>query len=337
MRHGPPKDVPSSVYTMLPALIQSRIPRLQSLRRTVTDFRTRPQHSRCASEPVPGAETSPPPAYTSRPSSAAMRRGSGASDGDTVQSIPGDTLVDDRPSSSSTALPEYRPSDMQTGVNWKYANQGLNLLNSALHEYSSLSKDPSSEAAPFSRQLYMHAVTYLLRGLPSDLNAEERLSLETALPANTIKVFQVDAASGQLVRSYNHQAPTEPQQPPPEPSWLHRILASSIVQLFLFLHLILPYVKLFIGHAYQYERQHRISEKFVSSSISTVDELGRRGIKFTNAVCQMNDGKVGQAINDLTLWWLRGVTGGIHDGVSEGVMLLGAREDTRVVAASSPR
>lgn len=108
------------------------------------------------------------------------------------------------------------------------------------------------------------------------------------------------------------------------------MLAASIVQLFLFLHLLLPYVKLFLSQAYQYEREHRISERLFASSIQTVDELGRRSIRVTNAICQMNDGKVGQALNDLTLWWLRAVTGGIHEGVSEGFLILGAREDVRV-------
>lgn len=149
------------------------------------------------------------------------------------------------------------------------------------------------------------------------------MSIESSLPPHMVKVIHADVSNGQLVyQGSRHVA--EPHRPPPEPSWLHRLLASSIIQFFLLLHLLLPYVKLFIGHAYQYERQHRISERLVSSSINTVDELGRRSIRFTNAIFQMNDGKVGQAINDLTLWWLRGVTGGIHEGVSEGFLLLGA-------------
>ncbi|KAH7036256.1 hypothetical protein B0J12DRAFT_582032 [Macrophomina phaseolina] len=319
-------DVPSSVYAILPAVIQSRIPRLKSLRRTVSDLRSRPLVSYAAS-PCPtshmshGAQT-PPPSYSSRPpSSAQMRRGSGVSD----RSLSDDGLVEERPSSSSSAasLPVYRTVEMPGTVNWKFASQGLNLLTAALQDYTT-PDGCSGETSSFGRTLYIQALTLLLKGLPCDLSTQEKMSIETSLPPDIVKVIHVDISSGQLV-CQGKQHVSEPQRPPPEPSWLHRLLASSIIQCFLLLHLLLPYIKLFIGHAYKYERQHRISEKLVSSSINTVDELGRRSIRFTNAIFQMNDGKVGQAINDLTLWWLRGVTGGIHEGVNEGFLLLGTR------------
>lgn len=124
-------DVPSTVFAILPAVIQSRIPRLKSLRRTVSDFRSRPLVS-YARPPCPavhkshGAQT-PPPSYSSRPpSSAQMRRGSGVSDSETVHSLSDDTLVDERPSSSSSAsaLPIYRTVEMPSSVNWKFASQG---------------------------------------------------------------------------------------------------------------------------------------------------------------------------------------------------------------------
>ncbi|KAK8243168.1 hypothetical protein IWZ00DRAFT_357768 [Phyllosticta capitalensis] len=329
-------DAPSTVYAILPALIQSRIPRLRSLRRTVSNFRNstpaQPRQSlpyTCG--PDASASQTPPPRYTSRPSSATRRRGSGVSDSGSVQTLSDDALIDERPSSSSSAtpLPVYRAFEMQSGINWKYANQGLSLLTTALQEQSTLGALDHSTPS-FSRQLYLHALTYLLKGLPSDLSADEKLSIETALPPDTIKVVHVDAANGQLVCSDSQRTAVHARNPPPEPSWLHRMLAASIVQLFLFLHLLLPYVKLFLSQAYQYEREHRISERLFASSIQTVDELGRRSIRVTNAICQMNDGKVGQALNDLTLWWLRAVTGGIHEGVSEGFLILGAREDVRV-------
>ncbi|OJD29771.1 ubiquitin-conjugating enzyme [Diplodia corticola] len=322
-------DVPSSVYAILPAMIQSRIPRLKSLRRTVTGFRPRPLlspvHARCANDHVPAGAQTPPPSYTSRPpSSAAMRRGSGVS----VQSLSDETLVDEPPLSSSSAatLPGYHPLEMPASVNWKFARQGLSLLSVALQDCTSPSGCDSE--TPFGRTLYMQALTLLLKGLPCDLSTAEKMSIETSLPPDIVKVVHVDVSSGQLLY-HGSQHVSGPHRPPPEPSWLHRLLASSIIQAFLLLHLLLPYVKLFVGHAYHYERQHRISERLVSSSINTVDGLGRTSFRFTNAIFQMNDGKVGQAINDLTLWGLRGVTGGIHEGLSEGITLLGTRSDDK--------
>ncbi|KAH7021696.1 hypothetical protein B0J12DRAFT_687398 [Macrophomina phaseolina] len=324
-------DAPSTTFTILPAPIQSWIPRLQSIRQRISGFRSRPPgaHSRCSSAEVSGTQLTPP-CYASTSSSAGMRRGSSVSDGDTLQTV-SDVLLDEQPSSSASTpvVPKYRSFEMQSGINLKCANQGLSLLTSALQEYSSPESSDDGTLS-LSRQLYLHAVTYLLRGLPSNLNVEETMFLETSLPphmTHTTKLVYVGAPSGQQVRPYGRDSTSQSPHPPPEPSWLHRLLASSIIQLFLLFRFILPYVKLFIGHAYQYERKHRLSEGLVSWSMNTVGELGRRGIQFTTTIWQMNDGKVGHAINDFTVWWLRGVTGGIHEGISKGFMILAAKGD----------
>lgn len=134
------EDVPSTVYAILPAVIQSRIPRLKSLRRTVTGFRS----SHAQLHRVAGAQ-SPPPSYTSRPASAAMRRGSGVSD----RSLPEEKLVDERRSSSSS-LPGYNPLDMPATVNWKYATQGQHFpaMRSTARLLTADRPKPSHRSAP---------------------------------------------------------------------------------------------------------------------------------------------------------------------------------------------
>lgn len=57
-----------------------------------------------------------------------------------------------------------------------------------------------------------------------------------------------------------------------------------------------------------------------------MDELGRRTLQLSQTVCRMNNGKVGQAINDMTIWWVQGLTGGIQQGINEGVVVIGGRE-----------
>jgi hypothetical protein len=47
----------------------------------------------------------------------------------------------------------------------------------------------------------------------------------------------------------------------------------------------------------------------------------------------MNDGKVGQAVNEMVVWWVRGVTGGVQQGVEAGLRLEG-RERTDSVERS---
>jgi hypothetical protein len=113
------------------------------------------------------------------------------------------------------------------------------------------------------------------------------------------------------------------------PSLLHRTLASSIVQLFILFQFILPYLKYLLSVAYQYDRTHRISEKVLSQSIETVDTIGKKGLSFTGAIYGLNDGKVGQAITEAAAWFVEGVTGGIHEGVGEGLAVMGVRRPSQ--------
>jgi hypothetical protein len=43
----------------------------------------------------------------------------------------------------------------------------------------------------------------------------------------------------------------------------------------------------------------------------------------------MNDGMVGQAINEMTIWWVRGVTGGVQQGLAEGLKAMRSSETSR--------
>lgn len=63
----------------------------------------------------------------------------------------------------------------------------------------------------------------------------------------------------------------------------------------------------------------------MSQSIETVDTIGKRGLSITGAIYGMGDGKVGQVITDMASWIVEGVTGGIHEGVGEGMVVIGAR------------
>lgn len=108
-----------------------------------------------------------------------------------------------------------------------------------------------------------------------------------------------------------------------EPSLLHKALASAIVQLFIFIQFVLPYLKYLLSTAYAYDREHKISEKVLASSIETVDSLGKTGLSLTGTIYGMGDGKVGQLITKTAAWFVEGVTGGIHEGVGEGMIIIG--------------
>lgn len=196
---------------------------------------------------------------------------------------------------------------------------GLTLLSLAVEESSTISQDPRFGNPSFSRQLYVHALTYLLRALPSDLTTEEQLSVRSALPSGVVEPLRLElnhayaGIQGQVAGG-DHQ-----------PSLLHRALASAIIQFFVLFQFIVPYLKSLLTAAYQYDREHKISERVFSQSIETVDMLGKHGLNITSAIYAMGDGRVGQALNDIVSWLVDGVTGGIHDGVGEGLVIMGAR------------
>lgn len=194
-------------------------------------------------------------------------------------------------------------------------------MNQAQQESIVLIRDTEDGSAILTRQLYLHGMSYLLRGIPSELTPEEQLSLQAAIPANLCN--HTNDASVSALIPVTRQAEVTREGSNEDLSLLHRITATIAFQAFVLIQLILPYVKLFIGHAYRWERENKVTQRLFNNGIIAVDELSRRSLQLSRTVCQMNDGKVGQAINDMTLWWVRGVTGGIQQGISEGVVMFG--------------
>jgi hypothetical protein len=227
----------------------------------------------------------------------------------------------------------------KSGIGWKFANQGtdspiihmqrkmlmllkigLSLLSLAVDESSSISQNPRFGNASFARQLYIHALTYLLRALPSDLTTEEQLSVRSSLPPGVVEPLHLSVSS-------------PPQSTTPtQPSVLHRTLASTIVQFFILFQFIVPYLKHLLSVAYQYDREHKISEKVLKQGIETVDRVGKKGLGVSEAVMGMGDGRVGQAMVDFAGWVVEGVTGGIHEGLGEGLLIMGARRQGQGVS-----
>jgi len=227
-----------------------------------------------------------------------------------------DLSMENTPSQTPRSRQAIEVSESKSGIGWKFANQGLSLLSLSFDESSTISQDPRFGNATFARQLYIHSLTYLLRALPSDLSTEEQLSVRNALPAGLVEPPQPERNTALPASSSYSQNP---------PSLLHRTLASTIVQMFILFQFILPYLKYLLTSAYQYEREHKICEKVLSQSIDTVDVLGKQSLSVTSAIYGMGDGKVGQAIMDAATWFVEGVTGGIHDGLGEGMVIMGAK------------
>ena len=185
---------------------------------------------------------------------------------------------------------------------------GLSLLGTAVAE----SQYPDKENQAFCRQLYVHALIYLLHGLPADLNEAEAVTLQNSLPPvlqNSSATVNTGGVGGRSSKSL-----------------LHRLLASGIVHLFILFSFILPYMKLIMRSAYNCERSHHISERIFATSMNLLDSLGNRGINIAGIILYSGKGKVGGILVGSFAWWINSVSGGIHDGIGEGMALIGVRQ-----------
>jgi hypothetical protein len=174
----------------------------------------------------------------------------------------------------------------------------------------------------------------MLRGLPLDLSADEKLGIWSSIPPD---VQQVAPITNTAIIMPPSTSGIEPSAATGRNTMLQQAIASLIVQLFVITQFLLPYIKYCFAILYKYERQHRISERVIASGVQTCDSVMRTGLQVTDAICKMNEGKVGQALNAMTVWWVSGVTAGIHQGVGEGLSMLKAKENDAVTAESSKR
>ncbi|KAJ5359233.1 uncharacterized protein N7496_011646 [Penicillium cataractarum] len=204
--------------------------------------------------------------------------------------------------------------ETESGLRWNRVVPAFNLLRNAGYE----AQQPQADGR-LARSLYISAVMYLLDALPSDLTPDETTMLQHRLPEQVIDAV----ASSPQPQIAHLEGPTSSRAIQPPRSYLHRLLASGIVQVFLIIRFLLPYLRLFLRHVYEYERSHRITERVVTTTMDAADGLGRSSANFGSAVCKLNEGRVGTAVANLASWWIEGVAGGVYEGVGEGMMHLG--------------
>ena len=305
-------DTPSLFYSVLPLSVQRRIPKLGSLRRRAGDYArpTRAEPDSSTSDCSDDSATLVPSYRSSGPASGCE------SDDEGQLSSP---LKQSTGRGGATAA---HVDQKGGGVKWKYASQGATLLSLATQE-----ADSPSHHSLLSRRMYIDSVGYLLQGLPVDLTKQEEASLWYSLPPS---LATMPFADNQPVDRMGHdQDCPDPSAMVSDPSVLHRAVACLTLYVLLLVYSILPYIQLLLQHAYQYDRKHKISHRLFAKGASTVDLLGKQTLLLAVTVCAMNGGKVGEAMKDVGTWWVQGVSGGVYDGVGEGMHVLGLRPTTR--------
>ncbi|RDL35825.1 uncharacterized protein BP5553_06437 [Venustampulla echinocandica] len=325
---APGRKESSMLFSILPSVVQSRIPRVPSFRRTVNTGMWGLASKRKAAESESGSESrstsgssTPPPAYTSttaivlaRPKATDTTTKVGPNYFTEAVQLKEYALQFGSSSTSSGSAQVMEINDTRSGIAWKSANQGMALLGLSAEEATVIAQDGSLADPNLTRQLYLHALTYLLRALPPNLSPEEQITVRNSLPPGVVQPLQL---------KYNRKYATSKGHTGNQPSLLHRTLASTIVQLFVFFRLIFPYIKYFLQAAYTYDREHKITERILCHCIETVDTIGKQGINLTGTIYGMGDGKVGQFITSALAWIVEGVTGGIHEGVGQGMAVMG--------------
>ena len=176
-------------------------------------------------------------------------------------------------------------------------------LNASLAE--SDFQDHQSQA--FSRRLYINSITYLLEGLPSDLNEQETLQLQSVLPQSLAQ------------RSGSEKAIDRPSNP----SVLHRAIATIIISLCVLMQVLLPYLKHLFALACNYERTHHVTEQALAVSMTSVQSVGRTGTDLAKSVME------NKAILKVIGYCIEGICGGVNEGLDEGVKVIGAPNTQR--------
>ncbi|KAF2227341.1 hypothetical protein BDZ85DRAFT_188612 [Elsinoe ampelina] len=235
-------------------------------------------------------------------------------------------------------------SPPQDSIQWKYATQGLNLLSLAAQETTTTAtpSQPDQSSTPFARQLYIHALTYLLRALPTNLSPEETTSLSASLPSSLLPdpllLSSLPPQSSYFPSHPQDPFPTDPdfpsdpdpdpdQEPTQTPSILYRLTSHLITRLALIIAFLLPWIQSLLSLLLRLNRDHHISSRVFSSSLATADAMGRGAWGLTSAVLALQDGRIGRLVEGVLQWWIRGVTGGVWEGVGEGLEILGLREE----------
>ena len=182
---------------------------------------------------------------------------------------------------------------------------GINLLGAVIAE----SQYPEERSQALARQQYVHTLAYLLHGLPQDLDDHEATTLEHALPPQ----LQHPNTNGRLASVEGHSDAR---------SLPHRALASGIVQLFLLLQILLPYIRCILRSAYEFERTHHVAERTVSASVSAADIIGKKSVEIAGGILRNSNGRIIQIAAALSIWWIEEVASGIHEGVESCVEMV---------------
>ncbi|KAH7119288.1 hypothetical protein EDB81DRAFT_848028 [Dactylonectria macrodidyma] len=284
----------SNVVAMLPPSLQSGMSTIRFLRRIIS-LDTLPPGvlvSEPAPKPRPLSEAHVPTRTQDPLVTEMLQRNDAHQDADSKTVCP-------RPMSRvlySELVGDDQAIRAASGVHWKFARQGTSLVKISIDGGKPA---VAEEDVTFERKAFIDGVTYL-SALPKDV---AHLDLEAVQPG----AGSTQSASGQ------------PR------SILHRGVQMTVVNLIFVLSFLLPYLLYLLRYIARMERKYKVSETVVGHGLDFVNSIGKQSVSLTETVCQMNDGKVGQALLEAFIWTVDEVAQGILDGFDEGLLIVGTR------------
>ncbi|CAJ2513610.1 Uu.00g017290.m01.CDS01 [Anthostomella pinea] len=275
------------VFNMLPSSVQSRLPALQALRSASLSILS----SRMRTVPIPGEKDTDEMVVASRKDSSIVEIQQMAPASLADRRVKGEA-IDESTNNAAVAL-------SGSGVKWRYAKQGSYMHHSASAE---------REDVVFSRKAYIDGLAYMLQALPDDLDEHESSVLRRALPE---AVASPDEDATGATASQRQRALVAGPQTTPERSFLHHSVAGLVANIVLVAYLLLSVMMFLVRVGAQYERQHHLSR-----------QLAARGLVLGARIYALSDGRVGRAMTDLAAWAVENVTGGIQDGIGQGLFMI---------------
>ncbi|EXJ67903.1 uncharacterized protein A1O5_09250 [Cladophialophora psammophila CBS 110553] len=275
----------STIYTMIPSVVRSKIPVLTSLRHTArtvvlhgTSARRRAYNLTC----VESTKEKESYGFASTTNSS----------GSTTPTIRPDSPEGSVPSQDLTLrmLPSL---EARSGVDWDVALTGVRLWVNAKTQ-AEQGGDPVA-----LRSMHIDALRYMHMALPSDLTTLEIQNLRASM-------------SPQLISQAENLPEYRAER---QPNILRQGVAHAVCWLVAGLLLILPIVMTLLNRLLQFERDHQVTERVLANGIDLTSALGERGVELHQAIVRFKDGRVGGACVDLGSWFVEGIVGGVNDGL----------------------
>jgi hypothetical protein len=301
-------------------MVKSRLPVLNSVRRSVkmaTSRRSTLSHSRLPSDGSLHGFTSPSNAYVN-PSNEIMTREQLWQVSRRPRDPSPETTVSATSSSASSDPTAVAPLDgavtlpiqeTRTGIEWDTAVTALMLLSKACTRAQHPDTKPE-----YTRALIVDANKWLLRSLPGQLAPCELQEIGEVLPAglDNPERFSCRQRRSQVRASQSAHR-----------SWLRRVIAFAILQTSLLLALVIPYFMALADSCYRLERQHHLTERFLTGSIDITNVVGENGMELKDAMVRLGQGRLANAVAHTGGWIVESVIGGVSDGAGEGVAIVG--------------